>query len=121
MRHHDSVVNAVLKGQFDGGAVKDGVAYKYQKEGLRFISFTDPIPTVPIIVRKGVSKEIVDSVKAALLHLNAQDPNHQKKMSLWDEEFKYGFTEATDSDYDSIKKILRVVEKEHGIKGVVGE
>jgi len=121
LRHHDSVVYAILKGQFDAGAVKDIIAYKYQKEGLRFILMTDPIPTVPIIVREGAPLEMVNSVKTALLNLNPKDPNHQKKMSLWDEEFKYGFTEASDSDYDSIRKILQVVEKEHGMKGMVRE
>jgi phosphonate transport system substrate-binding protein len=121
LRHHDSVVNAVLKGQFEAGAVKDIVAYKYQKQGLRFIFFTDPIPTVPIVVRKDTPAEMVESVKIALLNLHPQDPIHQKKTARWDEEFKYGFTEASDSDYDSIRKILRAVEKEHGMKGLVRE
>ena len=121
LRHHDSVANAILKGQFDAGAVKDIVAYKYQKDGLRFIFMTDPIPTVPIFVRIDAPQEMVKWVKSALLNLNPKDPNHQKKMSFWDEEFKYGFTEATDSDYHFIKKILRVVEKEHGMKGLVRE
>lgn len=121
LRHHDSVANAVLKGQFDAGAVKDIVAYKYQKDGLRFIFATDPIPTVPIVVRVDAPPEMVKSVKTALFNLNPRDPTHQRKMSQWDEEFKYGFTEASDSDYDSIKRILRVVEKEHGMKGIVRE
>jgi hypothetical protein len=42
-------------------------------------------------------------------------------MAQWDEEFKYGFTEVSDSDYDSIRKILRAVEKEHGMQGIVRE
>ncbi|OGQ11268.1 MAG: hypothetical protein A2026_09385 [Deltaproteobacteria bacterium RBG_19FT_COMBO_46_12] len=121
LRHHDSVANAVLKGQFDAGAVKDIIAYKYQNDGLRFIFATDPIPTVPIFVRIDASQEVVKSVKTALLNLNPRDPNHQKKMSLWDEEFKYGFTEAIDSDYDSIRKILRALEKEHELRGLVRE
>jgi len=121
LRHHDSVANAVLKGQFDAGAVKDIIAYKYQKDGLRFIFFTDPIPTVPIVVRRDIPREMVESVKAALLNLNPQNPIHQKRMGEWDEEFKYGFTEASDSDYDSIRKILRAVEKDHGMKGLVRE
>ena len=117
LRHHDSVVNAVLKGQFEAGAVKDIVAYKYHKEGLRFIFFTDPIPTVPIVVREDAPAKMVQSVKAALLNLDPQHPIDQKRMAPWDEEFKYGFTEALDSDYDSIRKILQAVEKEHGMKG----
>ena len=121
LRHHDSVVNAVLKGQFDAGAVKDIIAYKSEKDGLRFIFFTDPIPTVPIVVRRDIAPEMVESVKAALLNLDPQNPIHQKRMIQWDEEFKYGFTEASDSDYDSIRKILRAVEKEHGMKGLPRE
>jgi phosphonate transport system substrate-binding protein len=115
------VVNAVLKGQFDAGAVKDIVAYKYQDEGLRLIFFTDPIPTVPIVVRKDAPAEMVQLVRAALLRLDPQNPIHQKKMARWDEEFKYGFTEASDSDYDSIRKVLRTMEKERGMKGPVRE
>jgi phosphonate transport system substrate-binding protein len=121
LRHHDSVVKAVLSGEFDAGAVKDIVAYKYQKEGLRFIFSTDPIPTVPIVIRKDAPAEMVRSVKTALLNLNSRDPVHQKKMDQWDEEFKYGFTETSDSDYASIRKILRAVEKEHGMRGLVRE
>ncbi|MGQ9778069.1 MAG: phosphate/phosphite/phosphonate ABC transporter substrate-binding protein [Thermodesulfobacteriota bacterium] len=121
LRHHDSVVSAVLKGQFDAGAVKDIIASKYQNEGLRFIFLTDPIPTVPIIVRQDAPKEMVHSVKTSLLNLNPENPAHRTKMAQWDEEFKYGFTEASDSDYDSIRLILRIVEKEHGVKGLIRE
>jgi len=121
LRHHDFVANAVLKGEFDAGAIKDIVAYKYQSMGLRFIHFSDPIPTVPIIVRTDASKELVEAVKSALLKLDPKDPTHQGKMAQWDEEFKYGFTEATDSDYDSIRKILRVVQRESKVTGAILE
>ena len=119
LRHHDSVVQGVLKGQFDAGAVKDIVAYQYQSQGIRFIHVTDPLPTVPIVVRDDTPKEIVESVKAALLKLNPNDPAAQKEMSQWDEEFKYGFTEASDSDYDPIRKILRDVLKDQESRGRV--
>jgi phosphonate transport system substrate-binding protein len=112
LRHHDSVVHAVLKGEFDAGAVKDVVAYRYRQEGLRFIHVTDPIPTVPVVVRANAPGEMIESVKKASLNLNPANSTDQKKMAQWDEEFKYGFTEAVDSDYDSIRKILRVIEKD---------
>ena len=108
-----------MKGQFDAGAVKDIVAYQYQSQGIRFIHVTDPLPTVPIVVRDDTPKEIVESVKAALLKLNPNDPAAQKEMSQWDEEFKYGFTEASDSDYDPIRKILRDVLKDQESRGRV--
>jgi len=115
------VVNAVLKGEFEAGAVKDIIAYKYQQKGLRFIYRSEPISTVPIIVRADAPNEMVEAVKSALLGLNPRNPEHQKLMAQWDEEFKYGFTEAHDTDYDPIRKILRVVEKESKIKGPILE
>jgi phosphonate transport system substrate-binding protein len=121
LRHHDSVANAVLKGEFEAGAVKDVIAYRYEPKGLRFIHATEPIPTVPIVVRADAPKGIVESVKAALLKLDPKDPSDRKRMTEWDEEFKYGFTEASDSDYDPIRKILRVVEKESKVKGPILE
>ncbi len=121
LRHHDSVANAVMKGQFDAGAVKDIIAYKYQKEGVRIIFFTEPIPTVPIIVNKKAFPEMVKSVKSTLLNLNPEDPVHQKRMAQWDEEFKFGFTEALNSDYDFIRQIFRALQKEYGERRFIRE
>jgi phosphonate transport system substrate-binding protein len=117
LRHHDSVVHAVLKGQFDAGAVKDVVANKYEKEGLRFVFVTDPIPTVLITARSDAPKELVESVRSALLRIDPKDPAYQKKMASWDEEFKYGFMQASDSDYDPIRKILRTMNLDREMKG----
>jgi phosphonate transport system substrate-binding protein len=117
LRHHDSVVNAVLKGKFDAGAVKDVVAYQHEKEGLRFIYITDAIPTVPIVVREDAPADLVMSVKAALLKIDPLDQNDKSKMVQWDEEFKYGFIEAKDSDYDAIRKILQSIPQDRREKG----
>jgi phosphonate transport system substrate-binding protein len=38
LQHHDAVAKAILKGQFDAGAVKDVVAEKYKKYGLRIMA-----------------------------------------------------------------------------------
>jgi len=119
LRHHDSVVGAVLKGQYDAGAVKDIVAYQHEKEGLRFIFITDPIPTVPIIAAKKAPSEMIASVRSALLRLGRDPSISPQRMALWDEEFKYGFTEAKDSDYDPIRVILRAIPLDSDKKGRV--
>lgn len=116
-RNHDAVAQAVLRGDVEAGAVKDVVAYKYQGNGLRFIFITDPIPTVPIVVRTDAPKEMTDPVKTALLKLNPQNPSHQKKMAEWDEEFRYGFTEASDSDYHFIRSIYQAIRKDQEGEG----
>jgi phosphonate transport system substrate-binding protein len=117
LRHHDFVVDAVLKKEFDAGAVKDVIAQKYQKKGIREIFVTDPTPTVVVVASGDAPKELVNSVKTALLKLNSGNPADQKRMSQWDEEINYGFMEASDSDYDPIRKILWFVERDSKLKG----
>jgi phosphonate transport system substrate-binding protein len=112
LRSHDYVIESVLTGEFDAGAVKDIVANKYKKQGLRYVYITDPIPTWSVIVRAGAAEEMIRSVKAALLQLNPKDPETRKMMAKWDEEIQYGFIETSPSDYDAIYKILKEVEQE---------
>ena len=106
LSHHDSVAQAVLKGEYDAGAVKDVIAYKYKPKGLRFIAHSDPIPSVPITVRKDVDPEMVEAVKKALLKLDPKRPSDREIMKNWDEEFKYGFVEAHNDDYKNIKDLI---------------
>ncbi|HBA73593.1 MAG TPA: phosphonate ABC transporter substrate-binding protein, partial [Geobacter sp.] len=40
LQHHDAVAKAILKGQFDAGAVKDVVAEKYKTHGLRILAWS---------------------------------------------------------------------------------
>lgn len=114
LRSHDYVIEAVLAGEFDAGAVKDIVAHQYKKKGLRHLHITDPVPTVSIIVRAEASEEMVQSVKATLLKLNPKNPGTRKLMAKWDEEIQHGFIETSPSDYDVIRRILDVIEKETG-------
>ena len=112
LRSHDFVINAVLTGEFDAGAVKDIVAHKYKKKGLRYVYITDPIPTWSVIVRTDAQEEMVRSVKASLLKLDPKNPGTRKLMAKWDEEIQYGVIETSPSDYDGIRRILDVIEKE---------
>lgn len=109
LKHHDAVAKAVLKGQFDAGAVKDVVAEKYLSHGLRVLAWSDPIPSVPLVVRKDAPKELVTSLKNALLKLDRTDPRHQRLMAAWDDEFKYGFAPATAGDYAVIFRMIEAI------------
>ena len=114
-RYHDSVAREVLRGNFDAGAVIDSVADRFKGRGLKIIDVFDPIPGLPIVMRANASPELVNAIKNALLSLEYSNPEHRKIMEQWDEEFKYGFTEAEDSDYDPIRKMIDYLNKE-GIK-----
>lgn len=106
-RYHDSVARQVLRGDFDAGAVIDSVASRFKNRGLRVIDTTDPIPGLPIVVRADASSGFINTLKEALLSLDYNISESRKMMEKWDEEFRYGFTLATDSDYDSIRNMIK--------------
>jgi len=111
LKYHDSVAREVLRGNFDAGAVIDSVAERFKERGVKVIDVSEPIPGLPIVVRADASEKLVYSIKKALLSLDYNNPEHNRIMEQWDEEFKYGFTEASDSDYDSIRKMIDYLMK----------
>ena len=102
LRYHDSVVREVLKGNYDAGAVIDTIAYSYKDKGLKFIFISEPITELTIVARKGASHALIASVNKALLGINLYNPDIKE----WGEEIRYGFTGASDSDFDSIRNII---------------
>jgi phosphonate transport system substrate-binding protein len=109
LNHHDQVAKAVLSGQFDAGALKDIVAFRYQPMGLRFLSVSEPIPSVPVVMRKDAPVGLKEAVVRALLKLDRNRPDHRVMMSCWNEELRYGFTTATDADYEPIRIMLNTI------------
>ncbi len=107
MESHDAVAKAVLKGHVDAGAVKDVVARRYREHGLRFLSTSGPIPSVPIVVRDDASEELVAALKMALLTIDPDDPRMQQHLIQWDPEFSHGFVVAEKDDYQMIFDLTR--------------
>lgn len=100
--HHDDVVKAVLKGDFDAGAVMESVAYKFKDKGIRFLKFSDDIPEFNICYNPSISGADLSIIKSALISLRDTDPESATILKSIDESYT-GFTEAKDSDYDTIR------------------
>jgi len=105
-KYHDAVAREVLRGNFDAGAVIDSVANRFKGRGLKIVDVTEPIPGLPIVVRGDASPEFSAAIKKALLSLDYNNQEHRRLMEKWDEEFKYGFAEATDTDYNHIRQMI---------------
>lgn len=99
LRNHSTVTTAVLKGEFDAGAVRDTVAKRYDNHGLRVLAYSDEIPSIPLVARKDAPKELIKAITDALVKLDPRNSAHQKIMENWDTEYKYGFVPATAADY----------------------
>ena len=112
--YHDSVVKAVLKGQYNAGAVRDSVARKYSMLGIETIAESEAIPTGPLVIAPGIPLSVVESIKKALLELNPSDDNEQKTLRRLDEDFRNGFVEASDKDYENIRSQFNAVPQTCG-------
>ena len=92
-------MKAVLKGQYTAGAVRDSVARKYIKLGIAVIAESASIPTGPLVASPGTPTAVIENIKKALLDLDPGKADGQRVLKRLDEDFKNGFTEATDKDY----------------------
>jgi phosphonate transport system substrate-binding protein len=109
LKHHDTVAKELLAGRFDAGAVKDNIAYGYLKKGLRVLHKSAPIPSEPIVARPDCDPEVVAAIKQALLESGRDNPSEKVTKSKWNEEFRYGFIEAFDSDYAELRRMINEV------------
>lgn len=105
-KHHTTVLQKVLQGEYDAGAVRNIVAEKHVGKGLRVVYRTPPFPGGPISVLKDCDPKIVKSVAAALLSVDVTKPKYRRMVEGWDPEFRYGFTEASVEDYHQANLML---------------
>lgn len=102
--HHDLVARKVLEGDFDAGVMKDAVAHKFKNKGLRFLFFSEPIPSHPLTIRPDFPDSVRKAVVQGMLGLSTVDSAWREEMEGWDEEFRYGFVPASDADYEPLRQ-----------------
>ncbi len=112
--YHDSVVKAVLKGQYDAGAVQDSVARKYAKLGIETVAESRDIPTGPLVAGPGIPYLVMENIRKALLALTPSDDRGKTILGRLDEDLRQGFTEASDGDYAGIRTMFNAVPQSCG-------
>jgi phosphonate transport system substrate-binding protein len=112
--YHDSVVKAILKGQYDAGAVRESVAKKYMPLGINIIATSELIPTGPLAISKRLPQQVAEDIKKALLFLDSANPEHQKILKRFDDDLRGGFMEASDNDYTGIRSKINAVPQTCG-------
>lgn len=112
--YHDSVVKAVLKGQYDAGAVRDSVARKYRKLGIVAIAESEEIPTGPLVAGPGIPYQVMEIIRKALLALTPDREPGKIVLPRLDEDLRNGFTAASDEDYAGIRAKFNAVPRTCG-------
>jgi phosphonate transport system substrate-binding protein len=109
LKNHDTVARAVIRGEYDAGAVKDVIARHYAGHGLRILAQSQDIPSVPLVARKGTSPELISAVVKSLLALDRKNPGHRSIMDKIEEEFRFGFVRVAPHDYRDLARLFTSV------------
>ncbi|MFI5339545.1 MAG: phosphate/phosphite/phosphonate ABC transporter substrate-binding protein [Candidatus Methylomirabilales bacterium] len=108
---HDKVIEAVLEGRVDGGAIYDGAlgvakAKGLPTENLVTLASTDPIPHDAIAVRIGMDEALAKKIQTALVDLDKSEAgrrviaNSKKKLT--------GHVIAEDSLFDVVRRTAKI-------------
>jgi phosphonate transport system substrate-binding protein len=105
LKNHENVALGVLVGDFDAGAVKEAVFYKYRDRGLKKLSKTPSISEHVFVARKTLSPKIINKLNTALQGLRNTEGGHEIMSSIKPD--LSGMAKAKDSDYNNLRTILR--------------
>ncbi|HDZ62438.1 MAG TPA: phosphate/phosphite/phosphonate ABC transporter substrate-binding protein [Nitrospirae bacterium] len=111
---HSNTVRAVLNGEFDAGGMQDYLAKSLEREGkIKIIKISEPFPSSLICYNTTVDRNIVETVRSALLYLYPTG-NHKDVLVNWDKtEMPEGFTPVNESDYE----VIRALAGKYGLLG----
>jgi len=104
--HHDAVAAAVLRGDYDAGAVMESVAAQYEAEGLMTLAQSPPIPEFNICAARELSAEVQDALQRALLHLSSDGAAGSAVLQALYADYT-GFAKAADADYAGVRDMMR--------------
>lgn len=116
LHNHEEVARAVLKGIYEVGAVKDVVAWKYQRQGLRIIAMSEELPNAPIAAGPTLPEDAERALTKALLSINGNNPEGRAALADLGPELRHGFVRARDEDYDFLYNKIISIPKGCGIR-----
>jgi len=111
---HDNVALGVLSGDYDAGAVKEAVYYKYKPRGIKALDTTPSLSEHLFVAGSHLSKKLTANIKHVLLN-SKNNPDGLKAI----QSIKKNITSmvpATDADYDNLREILGTLKKHNIIQ-----
>lgn len=110
---HDNAIRAVYNGDVDVCSVYDDARNKVEetlpdvKQKVVVIGKTEEIPNDTFSVRKDLNPELREKIKAAFLKYAASDVGKKTLLDLYEID---GLQEASDSDYDVVRKTAQAMD-----------
>ena len=107
---HDNVALGVLTGDYDAGAVKEAVYYKYEKRGLRELANTPALSEHLFVTCGQVPAKLQNKISSILLKLDKSEYGRAILKNI--KSSMTGMRRAKDSDYDNLRLILDSLSKQ---------
>jgi len=108
--HYDNIAQGVANGDFDAGILKDTVAAKWEKKGLRIIHASAPLPPYNISAGKHVDEATIAKVREAFLALDPSNPAHAEVIQALDPQYS-GFAPTSDEEYAVVRELIKPFKK----------
>lgn len=105
LKHYDNIAKAILKGDFDGGIMKDTVYEKFAAQGLREVHRSPPLSSYVFAVNANLDSQSGHKLKHALLKLNKPSPESRAVVKSLDQSYD-GFQIVSDQDYDRERALI---------------
>lgn len=104
--HYDNIARAVANGDFTAGILKDTMALKWQRKGLRIIYRSPQLPPYNIAVSSKVDDKTLNELQRAFLALDDGNPAHLAIIKALDKKYD-GFAATNDAEYDVIRTMIK--------------
>jgi len=103
--HHDTVAAAVVRGDYDAGAVMESVAAQYEVEGLMTLVQSPPIPEFNICAARELPADVQEALRRALIALTLDGGAGTVVLGALYTDYT-GFAPAKDADYAGIRATM---------------
>ena len=100
---HDEVARAVLRGEFDAGAMMESCAEKYREEGLVVLQVSDPVPDWSICCRDDAPLQA--ALQQALVDLDETTDEGRRVLHAIEPGCS-GFVRSSVADHDSLRAMM---------------
>src|SRR5712691_8059435 len=111
---HDKVIDAVLEGRVDAGAIYDGALGVAKRsgvavDGLLTLASSDPIPHDAIAVRIGMDEELAKRIQLALINLDKSEAG--RRVIARSKKKLTGHVIAQDNLFDVVRRTAKIAGK----------
>lgn len=111
---HDNVALSVLAGDYDAGAVKEAIYYKYRSKGLVSLAATPELSEHLFVASNQLPDKTFNKIQGLFLNMHTSDSGKLAIQSI--KSTITSMDKAEDEDYQNLRKILSFLKEKSILK-----